>query len=353
MQLPHGFQNEDALEAFMTTPYPELIDFMRRLEGDLMILGAGGKMGPTLARLARRACDEAGVARRIMAVSRYSDPAARASVERHGIEAIPCDLLDPDAVAGLPRARNIIFMAGRKFGEVGSETLTWMTNVVAPAIAARAFPDSRFVVFSTGCVYEYLPPAGGVGSRETDIPAPIGEYSHSCLGRERVFEYYSALNGTPLCIYRLNYSIDMRYGVLVDIAQRVHAGMPVDRSVAAFNVIWQGDAIHRALQCLEHASAPPTILNITGPEMHWVEPVAQAFAERFGRPARFAGHDSGRALLSDASRSVEIFGPPRVSVDTMIDWIADWISRGGRTLGKPTHFQVTDGQYLDAEPARP
>ena len=331
----------------LAQPYPETVEYMGRLQGDLIILGVAGKMGPSLARLAKRACEVAGVQKRVIGVSRFSDPTQRRQLENAGIETISCDLADPVAVARLPKCENVIFMAGRKFGEVGSEAQTWIMNVVVPANVAQAFRESSIVCFSTGCVYELLPPSSN-GSVESDLPAPVGEYANSCLGRERVFEHYSREYNTPVLLYRLNYAIDLRYGVLCDIAQQVHDGEPVNRSVEAVNFIWQGDANNRALLSLERAESPPMPVNVTGTDKIATESIAQEFGKLFGKQVSFIGSPSAKGYLSDVSRSIEWFGPPHVSIDQMIQWTADWIQRGGRTLHKPTHFQVTDGQFLDA-----
>jgi len=345
MELPKQITSEEQLDQALATPYPELAQMMRRLDGDVMILGVGGKMGPSLAHLARNACAEAKVPKRIIGVSRFSDVSLREKLHRVGVETIPCDLMDADAVDALPKVKNIVFMAGRKFGAVGSETLTWMINAVVPGHVARAFKDSNVVVFSTGCVYALESAASG-GSVESDPPAPVGEYAYSCLGRERIFEHYSRRHGTRSLLFRLNYAIDLRYGVLLDIAQDVHARRPVDLSVSVVNVIWQGDANNRALLCLEHTASPPAILNVTGPEMLTVPALAQEFARVFGVGVEFRGTDAGKAYLSNAARSVSLFGPPRVSVPQMIEWVAEWVQRGGRTLSKPTQFRVSDGQFL-------
>lgn len=338
---------EAELDALLSAPDPATIRLMDRIDGDVMILGAGGKMGPTLALLAVNAIRAAGAKRRVIAVSRFSDAAQRAKLESGGVETVACDLLDPDAVNALPKAPNVVFMAGRKFGDKGSEPATWMNNVIVPGNVARAFPASRIVVFSTGCVYPLVAPSTG-GSRETDPPAPIGEYANSCLGRERIFEFASEKQKTRVLLYRLNYAVDLRYGVLHDIARRVHDRKPVDLGVNAVNFIWQGDANNRALLCLDQAVSPAAVLNITGPETIDVKTLAERFAARFGVDVRFTGENPHtRAYLSNASRSVELFGAPRVAADTLIEWQADWIARGGPSLGKPTHFQVTDGQFLD------
>ncbi|MBM3335965.1 epimerase, partial [Candidatus Sumerlaeota bacterium] len=262
---------------------------------------------------------------------------------------IVCDLANVEDMARLPKVKNVIFMVGRKFGVAGSEHDTWVTNTVIAGNAAATFRESNIVAFSTGCVYPLVSPQTG-GSVETDATIPVGEYGNSCLGRERVFQYFSARYGTHVLLFRLNYAIDMRYGVLLDIAQAVFSGEPVDMSVSTANVIWQGDANNRALLCLEHTANPPAALNVTGPELLYVKDLAAQFAKIFGVTVRFKGNNSGIAYLSNAARSIALFGPPRVSVEQMVQWIANWVRLGGRTLGKPTHFQVTDGQFL-AKPA--
>ena len=345
MTIPESIDNEEALEQFLASPYPETVEMMRDLEGDIMILGGGGKMGPSLAQLAFTACCEARVNKKIFSVDLFPDEEVRKKIRTSGIETIRCDLLNIDEVRTLPKVKNIIFMAGRKFGEIGSETLTWMINVIVPSNVMSTFKDSNIVAFSTGCVYALVAPESG-GSVETDLPAPLGEYANSCLGRERIFQYYSEKFKIPILLFRLNYAIDCRYGVLVDIAQRVYNGRPVDLSVNAVNFVWQGDANNRALLCLKHTSIPPAILNVTGGETLSVESIAKKFAQLFGVEVKFTGHKAGKSYLSNANQSIKLFGPPRISSQTMIRWIADWIKRGGKSLGKPTHFEVTDGQFL-------
>lgn len=343
-------ENETQLEEYLSRPGAATIELMRQMEGDILILGAGGKMGPTLSLLAANACREAGVPKQIIAVSRYSDTEARERLEKRGVSTISCDLADNEAVRRLPDAPNVIFMAGRKFGEIGTEAQTWIMNVVVPANVAQRYSSSRIVCFSTGCVYPLLPPDHS-GSTEKDAPAPVGEYASSCLGRERVFEHYSRTNGTPVLIYRLNYAIDLRYGVLNDIATRVASGQPVDISVPFVNVIWQGDANNRALLCLQHATSPPRTLNVTGEGKVSVEWVARELAQRMGKDVRFTEKEGElqKAYLSDATESMRLFGRPEISIETMLDWTAHWVMQGGKMLNKPTHFTVTDGQFLDAK----
>lgn len=338
--------NEIELEQALSEPHQQTIDLMGRLEGDILLLGVAGKVGPSLARMALRACEAAGVKKRIIGVARFSDPAQKTQLEQAGIETITCDLSDPDQVSALPKCSNVIFLAGRKFGDVGSEPLTWIMNVIVPANVAQAFAGSRIVAYSTGCVYELLP-SDSDGSREVDPPLPVGEYANSCLGRERMFEFFSQKCSTPVLQYRLNYAVDLRYGVLPDIARAVWEERPVSMAVPAFNCIWQGDANNRALLCLEHTATPPSVLNITGPEKLFTRDVAEQFGQLFDKKITFAGEPGDKMFLSDASQSMKLFGAPKIAADELIKMTADWIKRGGRDLNKPTHFQVTDGQFLD------
>ncbi|MEK6796169.1 MAG: NAD(P)-dependent oxidoreductase [Spirochaetota bacterium] len=336
--------DEDTLDDVMSAPPPPVIELMRALSGDIIILGIAGKMGVQLGMMALRASRDAGVKRRIIGVSRFSDVHAREKLERSGIETIPCDLIDSDAVAKLPKSENVVFMAGKKFGTGDDPSVTWVMNTVAPALAAAHYAKSRIVAYSTGCVYDFMTPASG-GSREEDEPRPVGDYAQSALGRERVFSYYSRTNGTPTCIVRLNYAVDLRYGVLCDIASKVHAGEAVDCTTGFVNIIWQGDAIAHSLLCFGQCASPPRVMNVTGPETLSVRDLANEFAKRFERPAVFSGTESPTAYLNNATRSHRLFGKPATPVATMIDWTAQWISAGGRSLGKPTHFETKNGRY--------
>lgn len=337
-------QSVDALDDVLSEPTPAVVEAIGRGSGDLIVLGAGGKMGPTLARMARRAVERAGVSRLVTAVSRFSTPAVREQLERHSVRTIGCDLLDRRSVAELPDASDVIFMAGMKFGASSRPSLTWAENCVLPAAVCERYPRSRIAAFSTGNVYG-LVPAGRGGSAESDEPRPAGEYAMSCLGRERVFEYFSGQWGTPVALLRLNYACELRYGVLADIARRVSAGEPVDLTMGYFNAIWQGDANALALCAIDHAASPPLALNIAGVEELSVRAIAVAFGERFGRPVQFSGREAPDALLSNGRQAARLLGPPRVSVDQMIDWIADWVAHGGAALGKPTRFEVRDGRF--------
>jgi len=308
------------------------------------VLGVGGKMGPTLARMAKRASEKAGAKRRIIGVSRFSSSTIEKRLRAWGIETVCCDLLDSRSLVMLPDASNIIFMAGMKFGSTGQEWLTWAMNAFLPGLVADRYRDSRISVFSTGNIYGLSPLSQG-GSREEDSLNPAGEYAMSCLGRERVFEYYSRLNKTKMTLLRLNYASEMRYGVLLDIALRVHARQPVSLSMGYFNTIWQADASAMCLQSLGCASSPPNVINITGPELLSVRTVAEEFGKRLGRAVRFEGAESSDALLSNAAKSYGLFGRPRVSAQQLMDWIAGWVKSGGNTLAKSTHFEERAGHF--------
>lgn len=337
-------ETAEQLEEALSRPTTGVRDTLRHVPGDILILGAGGKMGPTLARMVRRACVETGDLRRVIAVSRFSSPKAAEALARHGVETIACDLMDRGAVQRLPDAPNVIFMAGQKFGTSDAPELTWVMNTLVPAIVAERYAGSRIVVFSTGCVYP-LAPLDGPGSQEEEALTPPGEYANSCVGRERVFSHFAKQHGTPALMFRLSYAIDLRYGVLLDVAQKVARGEPVDVSMGAANVIWQGDANARAIQCLEHTQSPPVALNVTGLERVSSRDLAQRFARLLGREAQITGRERDTAWVFDASRSYEWFGPPVVTLDEMIEATAHWVQRGGATLGKPTHFETRDGQF--------
>jgi nucleoside-diphosphate-sugar epimerase len=333
------------LEDQLSQPTPGALEALRSVPGDVIVLGAGGKMGPTLARMARRALDQLGqTERRVMAVSRFSSAKEAAILDRHGVQAIVCDLMDRSAVQALPDAANVIFMAGQKFGASDAPELTWVMNTIVPAIVAERYSKSRIVVFSTGCVYPFAP-VDGPGSREEDALGPPGDYANSCVGRERVFTHFANKLGTRALMFRLSYAIDLRYGVLADAAQKVAAGLPVDVAMGFANVIWQGDANARAIQCLSHAASPPVALNVTGLERVSIRSLAMRFGELLGRAPIITGSESPSAWLFDASRSYEWFGPPTVSMDEMIEATAQWVRQGGETLGKPTHFEVRDGRF--------
>jgi nucleoside-diphosphate-sugar epimerase len=345
IQLPVQFiESLPELEQRLTTPSLRDLDSIRRLEGDFIILGAGGKMGPSLARRIKRAAAGAGQPSRVIAVSRFSSSALTKELNSEGIDTICCDLLDRDQVAALPHCPNVLFLSGRKFGSTNRPDLTWATNTIVPYHAAFHYRASRIVAFSTGNVYPPVKPDSG-GSLESDPPEPVGEYGQSCIGRERIFDYYSREHGTACLLYRLNYAVDLRYGVLVDIACRVYADQPVDLTVPAFNVIWQGDANSYALRSLEHCASPPRVLNVTGPDTVRVRWAAEYFAREFGREPLLTGEESERALLSNASLCHSLLGRPEVPLEELMQWVTHWIARGGEILNKPTRFEMADGRF--------
>lgn len=343
--LPEVISNEATLDDFLTTPTAEVVEALRAAPGDLIVLGAGGKMGPTLTLLAARAMREGGLPSRVIAVSRFSEAGLRQRLDAQRVETIACDLLEEGALDGLPAAPNVVFMAGRKFGSTGAESLTWAMNALLPALVARRYRRSRLVVFSTGNVYPLVPVTSG-GATEDMSPGPIGEYAQSCLGRERLVQHVSAQHGTPAAILRLNYAIDLRYGILLEVARRVYAGEPVALTMGNVNVVWQGDANAVALRSLGLAASPPLVLNLTGPETVSIRAVARRFAELLDRPEpAFEGEEAPTALLSNAGRVHEQFGYPRVPLERMVRWVAHWLQQGGPTFDKPTHYEQRDGRF--------
>lgn len=342
-----SFTTVEDLELALSEPTPAVVDLFRRLEGDLLILGVGGKMGPTLARMAHRANEAAGTRRRIIGISRFGGTDGgdlRQRFNQWGIETITADLLDESQLQKLPDAPNIIYMAGMKFGSSGNESLTWAMNAWLPGMVCRRYPKSRIAAFSTGNIYGLLPITRG-GSVETDPLNPIGDYAMSCLGRERIFEHFAKANRQPISLIRLNYACELRYGVLVDMARKVWTGQPVDLAMGNFNIIWQGDANAMSLMTLSTAASPAFILNIAGPETMSVRRICERFSQRMNKPVQLIGTEAPDALLSNGQLGHRLFGYPRISADQLILWIADWVMQGGADLGKPTHFETRDGKF--------
>jgi hypothetical protein len=338
--LPDTISDIAALDDLLCRPSQALIDDLRKVDGDIMILGVAGKMGPTLAGLAKAALPD----RRIIGVARFSEAGVKEWLQARGVETIHCDLLDEAAVKALPRTPNVVFMAGRKFGAEGDLSLTWAMNAHVPALVAQAFAGSRIVAFSTGCVYPFVPVIGK-GADEALPPNPPGEYAQSCVGRERMFEYFSRKFVTPGRLFRLNYAIDMRYGVLHDIATKILGGKPIDVSLGHVNFIWQGDASAQALRCLAHCETPTSPINVSGREILRVRDLAAKLGARLGREPIIVGAEEPTAWLTDTSQAVKLFGPPIVDTAQLIGWTADWVGRSMPSLGKPTKYEVRDGRY--------
>ncbi len=343
-RLPFTIETEGELDELLSKPTPETIRTVQELQGDILILGVGGKIGPTLARLVKRAIDEAGTDKRVIGVSRFSAHGVRDSLDKIGVETISCDLLEEEAYDKIPNVLNVIYMTGKKFGTNEDKPSTWAVNTYAPALAAERFKNSRIVVFSTGNVYPFVHINSG-GATESTPPEPVGEYAQSCLGRERIFEYFCHRYGTKAVFLRLNYAIDLRYGVLLDVAQKVYRGIPIGMRMGYFNVIWQGDVNNIAVQSLKICENPPNILNVTGPEIISLEWLANKFGRIFGREPIFEKEHMDTALFSDASKCQRIFGHLSVTLDDMIRWVAHWVQIDGETLNKPTHFEVRNGRY--------
>ncbi len=334
----------EELEAKLAEPSEALIRDIAAIEGDILLLGVGGKMGPSLAKLLMNAIKQAGASNRVIGASRFSEKGLREQLEAEGIETIACDLLNEEQLQSLPDVPNVIYMAGNKFGTTGNESFTWAMNAYLPGRVAEKYRNSRIVVFSSGNVYPFTPVGSG-GADETTPPSPVGEYGQSCLGRERVFEHFSKVNSTKMLIYRLNYAIDLRYGVLLEIAKSVQGGKPIDLTMGHANIIWQGDANEIAIRSLLVCEAPARFLNVTGPETMSIRWAAEKFGERLGIEPVFTGTESDNALLNNSTKCHQLFGYPRVSLLQMIDWVAEWVEAGGATLNKPTHFQERKGKF--------
>lgn len=339
-----NIKNEEQLEEYLSRPTEETIEVFRKLDGDIIFLGIAGKIGPSLAGMAKRACDEAGVSKRIIGASRFGNAEEKRQIENLGIETIQGDLLDSNFISGLPKVKNVFFLAGMKFGSLENLSLTWAVNSFVPAMVAEHYKESRIVAFSTGCVYPLVTINSG-GSLETDTPEPVGEYAQSCLGRERIFEFGSTKYKTPVVLIRLNYAVELRYGVLVDIAWKVKNNLPVDLSMGYFNAIWQGDANNYVLRSILQTESPAKILNITGVETISVREVAQKFGKLFNTKVNFVGNEAETALLSNSNKVFSMYGKPKVTTDEIIKWTAEWLKEEKKLLGKPTHFEVRDGKY--------
>ena len=340
MSLPERFRDVAQLEDAMSQPSAPLVADLARAPGDIMVLGVGGKMGPTLARMAKRADPK----RNVIGVARFSEPGLQDQLETHGVQCISADLLSREALARLPDAPNIVFMAGRKFGSTGSEWLTWAMNAHVPAMVAERFPRSRIVAFSTACVYPFVDVDSNGAPESMPPTAPSGEYANSCVARERLFEHFSHALQTPGRLLRLSYAIDMRYGVLHDVAQKVLRREPIDLAMGYANVIWQGDANDWALRSLAHCHTPTAPLNLSGPKVA-IRAIAEGLGKRLGFEPVLQGREAPTAWLVDCTEAFRLFGQPSVGLDTMLDWTADWVSHGGSSLGKPTHYEARDGKY--------
>ena len=340
MDLPTHIEDSSALEELMSRPSPGLVQALARVPGDVLVLGVGGKMGPTLARMAKRADP----GRRVIGVARFSQPGLREDLQQHGIDCIEADLLSRAALAALPDAPNVVFMAGRKFGSSGSEWLTWAMNAHVPALVAERYAGARIVAFSTACVYPFVDTAGPGAPESLPPTAPPGEYANSCVARERLFQHFSHAHGTPGRLLRLSYAIDMRYGVLHDLAQKILRREPIDLGMGHANIIWQGEANDWALRSLAHCETPTAPLNISGPKVS-IREAAKALAARLGTEPVLVGTEAPTAWLVDCREAFRLFGPPQVDLDRMLDWTADWVRRGGESLNKPTHYEARDGQY--------
>jgi len=339
--LPDHLRDVEHLEEVMTTPSATVIAALKQLPGDIIVLGVGGKIGPTLARLAKRAAP----AKRVVGVARFSEKGMREKLTECGIECIAADLLDRKEIEALPKLANVVFMAGRKFGSSGDEEQTWAMNALVPALVAEAFAGSRIVAYSTGCVYPYVNVHHGGATEATPATPPPGAYANSCVAREAMFRYFSRTRGTPGRIIRLNYAIDMRYGVLHDVVSRVLTGTPINLATGHVNVIWQGDANAMVLRAFGHCTVPASPLNVSGPETVSIRWLAESFGQRLGKPPVFTGVEAPEAWLVNTAQATRLFGYPSVPLGKLMDWTADWVARGMPSLGKDTHYDVRDGDF--------
>ena len=340
-KLPKRFRDEAHLEKFLSTPTRGLVEDFAKLDGDILVLGVAGKVGPTLAMMAKRAAPT----KRVIGVARFSDADVKRRLEAAGVETIACDLLDREAVARLPEVANIVYMAGKKFGVTGGEPFAWAMNAVVPAYVGERLRGTRFVAFSTLCVYPFSPVAGAGATPDDTAPTPLGEYANGCVARERVFQYFSEKTNSPGRLARLNYAIDCRYGVLSDIAQWVRSGTPIDIRTGVANCIWQGDAISHILRCLGHGTVPARAINIGAPQTVNVRAAALRFGEIFGKEPIFTGTEQPTAWHNDCSEAQTLFGNPVINLETMIRWNADWLQRGMPLHHKPTHYEERAGNF--------
>lgn len=344
MSLPKTIQTLDELEDLLSKPTEQVVDSINTLDGDFILLGAAGKMGFSLARMLKRALNGAGKPNRVIAVSRFSNPSSIEQFQEQGIETVACDLLEKEAIHRLPRCEHVIFMAGKKFGSTGDEWNTWAMNTHVPALVAEYYKDSTIAAFSTGNVYPFVAPESG-GCEEDTVPSPVGEYAQSCLGRERMFEYFSRIHNTPTVLLRLNYAVEMRYGVLLDIAQKVYTGTPIDLTIGYVNVIWQGDANAYAILSLQLCNSPVEFLNMTGEQTLSVRTLAEQFGELLNKTPVFEKEESTTALLNNSKKCFDQFGKPETPIETVMEWIVDWVKRDMPTLNKPTHYEVKTGKF--------
>jgi nucleoside-diphosphate-sugar epimerase len=341
--LPASLDSEDVLDEVLTAPRPELVQFVQTLTSPLLILGAGGKMGPSLAVLAKRAAEMAGHGLEVIAASRFSDASSRDWLEQRGVRTLAADMLNREELAGLPEADQVIYLVGQKFGTAANPARTWVANTLAPAMVAERYRGARIVALSTANVYPLSPVARG-GSRETDPLTPLGEYANAAVARERIFEFFSQQFGTHVALLRLSYALELRYGVIADIAGKIHRGEPVPLASGHFNAIWQGDANELILRALDLAASPAAAFNLSGPMLS-VREVAEGLGELLGRKPNFEGVESETALVCDTSRLDGLLGAPPTPLEAMLRWTAAWVQSGGRSLDRPTHFETRDGTY--------
>lgn len=334
----------EKVDDFLSVPSPGVIATVAQTPGPFLILGAGGKLGLHLCSMLRASLTQLGRTDRVLAVSRFTTLRDRTDFESRGVETCPCDLTDATGLAALPDAPTVFFLAGVKFGTATAPNLLHAVNVELPARIAARFRNSRIVAFSSGCVYPFVTAASG-GATESTPASPIGDYAASCLAREEAFAAAALLQGNPIALIRLNYSVEFRYGLLVDIAKAVLAGHPVDVTTGHVNVIWQPDALAHCIQSLELAGTPAVPVNITGPDTLAVRDLAERFGVLLGRPAIITGTEANTAWLNNAALSHHRFGLPATPVDTMMQWIAAWLLNDGETWGKPTGFQRRDGRF--------